>query len=131
MRRCDRSLHYRAAVSAARLLSFCRGERWDDVPACLGRLAFILDMMARGCGEVRMQRKQVREGRRCIFLFGELRVYVKVMSSLTSVHSEMGKMMSDSLTAFYPSSGILGTVCFKADLRRWLEQKKALRHLKP
>jgi hypothetical protein len=46
-----------------------------------------------------MQWEQVREGRRCIFLFGELRVYVKVMYSLTSVHSEMGKMMSDSLTA--------------------------------
>jgi hypothetical protein len=28
----------------------------------------------------------------------------KVMYSLTSVHSEMGKMMSDSLTAFYPIS---------------------------
>lgn len=31
-------------------------------------------------------------------------VCVEVMYSLTSVHSEMGKVMSDSLTAFYPSS---------------------------
>jgi hypothetical protein len=47
----------------------------------------------------------ISEGGRCIFLFGELCVCVcggDVLSDF--VHSEMGKMLSESLTAFYPSS---------------------------
>jgi hypothetical protein len=49
----------------------------------------------------------MREEGRCIFFLEScvcVCVCEKVMNSLTSVHAEMGKMMSDTLTAFYPSS---------------------------